>query len=93
MWDDKGLVLPRNMMANWNIKISEYYFNKICELMYKIMKAENEVLHDDETKIQCNKERGRKASTTSYMWVSRSGEREKKQGIILNILQAEVKKQ
>ena len=82
MWDDKGLVLPRNMMSNWNIKISEYYFNKICELMYKIMKAKNEVLHDDETKIQCNKEPGRKASTTSYMWVSRSGEREKKQGII-----------
>ena len=82
MWDDKGLVLPRNMMANWNIKISEYYFSKICELMYKTMKAENEVLHDDETKIQCNKEEGRKASSNSYMWVSRSGEREEKQGII-----------
>ncbi len=82
MWDDRGLVLPRNMMANWNIKISEYYFNKICELMYKTMKAENEVLHDDETKMQCNKEAGRKASSNSYMWVSRSGEKEKKQGII-----------
>ena len=82
MWEDKGLVLPRNMMANWNIKISEYYFSKICELMYKTMKRENEVLHDDETKLQCNKEAGRKASTNSYLWVSRSGEEEKKQGII-----------
>ena len=25
MWDDKGLVLLRNMMANWNIKLTEYY--------------------------------------------------------------------
>ena len=82
MWDDKGLVLPRNMMANWNIKISEYYFSKIYELMYKEMKAENELLHTDETTMQCNKEEGRKASTNSYMWVSRSGELEKKQGII-----------
>lgn len=23
MWDDLGLVLPRNMMANWCIKISQ----------------------------------------------------------------------
>ena len=82
MWDDKGLLLPRNMMSNWNIKISEYYFSKICELMYKTMKRENELLHDDETKIQCNKEAGRKATSNSYMWVSRSGEQEEKQGII-----------
>ena len=33
-------------------------------------------------KLQCNKEAGRKASTNSYLWVSRSGEEEKKQGII-----------
>lgn len=35
MWDDKGLVMPRNMMANWNIKITEYYFNSVYELMSK----------------------------------------------------------
>lgn len=29
MWDDKGLVLPRNMMANWVIKISEYYLESL----------------------------------------------------------------
>ncbi len=82
MWDDRGLVLPRNMMANWNIKISEYYFNYIYNLMNKKLKEESEVLHCDETTIQCNKEPGRKASSNSYMWVLCSGELEKHRGII-----------
>ena len=67
MWDDKGLVLPRNMMANWSIKIDEYYFRRLCELQYKIMKKESELLHYDETTMQCNKEPGRKASSNSYI--------------------------
>lgn len=29
MWDNKGLVLPRNMMANWAIKINEYYLDNL----------------------------------------------------------------
>ena len=82
MWDDKGLVLPRNMMANWNIKISEYYFSYIYNLMHKKIKEESELLHSDETTMQCNKEKGRKASSNSYMWVLRSGELEKRKGII-----------
>ena len=82
MWDDKGLVLPRNMMANWNIKISEYYFVYIYKLMHKKIKEESELLHSDETTMQCNKEEGRKASSNSYMWVLRSGELEKRKGII-----------
>ena len=81
MWDDKGLVLPRNMMANWSIKISEYYFSKLCELQYKIMKEESDLIHYDETTMQCNKEPGKKASSNSYIWVARTGELEKKQGI------------
>ena len=82
MWEDKGLVLPRNMMANWNIKISEYYFSHLYNLMHKKMKEENELMNCDETTMQCNKEEGRKASSNSYMWVVRSGELEKRKGII-----------
>ena len=82
MWDDKGLVLPRNMMANWNIKISEYYFIHIYNLIHKKMKEGSELLHSDETTMQCNKEEGRKASSNSYMWVLRSGGLEKRKGII-----------
>lgn len=82
MWDDKGLILPRNMMANWNIIIKEYYFENLYELMLKQIKENCEVLHCDETTIQCNKEEGKKASSNSYMWVLGSGEREEKKGII-----------
>ena len=82
MWDDKGLVLPRNMMANWNIKLTEYYFTPLYELMLKEIKAKNELLHSDETVMQCNKEAGRKATSNSYMWVLRSGELEKIKGVI-----------
>ena len=84
MWDDKGLVLPRNMMANWNIKISEYYLEHLWCLMLKKLKSENELLHCDETTMQCNKETGRNATTNSYMWVLASGELEKQKGIIFN---------
>lgn len=82
MWDDKGLVLPRNMMANWNIKISEYYLENLWKLMHKKMKEESELLHCDETVMQCNKETGRKATSNSYMWVLSSGELEKQKGVI-----------
>ena len=84
MWEDKGLILPRNMMANWCIKINEYYLNYIYELMLKEIKNSCEVIHVDETVMQCNKEEGRKATSKSYMWVMCSGELEKKKGIIFN---------
>lgn len=80
MWDDKGLVLPRNMMANWIIKINEYYLQGIYNLMLKKMKENNKLLHCDETTMQCNKEKGRNATSNSYMWVLVSGELEKIKG-------------
>ena len=82
VWDDIGLVLPRSMTANWCIKLSEYYLEPIYELMLKKLKEENEVLHGDETTMQCNKEKGKKASSKSYMWVIASGEEEKTKGVI-----------
>lgn len=84
VWDDRGLILPRSMTANWCIKISEYYFEPIYKLMLKKMKEQNEVLHCDETTMQCNKEPGKKASSNSYMWVLTSGELEDKKGVIFN---------
>lgn len=84
IWNDRGLVIPRNMMANWCIKLSEYYFAPIRELMLKELKEQSEVLHSDETTIQCNKEKGRKASSNSYMWVVASGKLEKKKGVVFH---------
>ena len=50
--------------------------------MLKKLKEENEVLHGDETTMQCNKEKDKKASSKSYMWVIASGEEEKTKGVI-----------
>lgn len=83
-WDDKGLVLPRSMTSNWCIKLSEYYLEPIYKLMLKKLKENSELLHCDETTIQCNKEQGKKASSNSYMWVIASGELEKEKGVIFN---------
>lgn len=82
MWDDLGLVLPRNMMANWCIKIKEYYLEPLYQLMLKKMKENCKVLHCDETTIQVNKEEGKKASSNSYMWVLTPGKLEKIKGVI-----------
>lgn len=82
MWDDLGLVLPRNMMANWCIRVSEYYLKPLYDLMLSKLKEESSLLHCDETTVQVNKEVGKKASSNSYMWVLTSGELEKAKGVI-----------
>ena len=88
VWDDRGLILPRNMMANWCIKLCQYYLEPIYNLMLKRLKEENELIHADETTMQCNKELGRKASSNSYMWVLASGELEKKKGVVFKYSQS-----
>ena len=84
VWDDKGLVLPRSMTSNWCIKLSEYYLEPIYNLMLKKLKENSELLHIDETTMQCNNEPGKKASSNSYMWVIASGELEKNKGVIFS---------
>ena len=84
VWDDKGLVLPRSMTSNWCIKLCEYYLKPIYNLMLKKLKENCELLHADETTMQCNNEPGKKASSNSYMWVIASGELEKDKGVIFS---------
>lgn len=81
-WYDKGLLLPRATTAHWCNQISEYYLKSLRNLMHKRILESNELVMADETKIQCNHEKNRKASSDSFMWVLRSGEQEKIQGVI-----------
>ncbi len=67
-----GLILPRASMAHWTIRCSDEWLLPIYELMHKKL-CECEVLHMDETRIQVNKEKNRKPSTNSFMWVMQSG--------------------
>lgn len=81
-WYDLGLALPRGTMASWCNKLTECYLKPIRDLMHTEILAENELVLVDETRIQCNKEKGRAPSTNSFMWVLHSGENEEKRGVI-----------
>lgn len=71
-WYRLGLILPRNNMAHWVIRCSEKWLIPIYNRIHsELMKCD--CLHMDETRIQCNKEEGRKANTNSFMWVILSG--------------------
>ena len=71
-WYRMGLVLPRGNMANWVIRCSEDWMKPIYDRIHtELLKCE--ILHMDETRIQCNKEEGKKASSNSFMWIMRSG--------------------
>ena len=71
-WYRLGLVLPRNNMAHWVIRCSEEWLSPVYDRIHAEL-TKCECLHMDETRIQCNKEEGRKASSDSFMWVIRSG--------------------
>lgn len=77
-WYRLGLILPRGVMANWVIRCSEEWLMPIYDRIHeKLLTLTN--LHMDETRIQCNKEEGRAASSNSFMWVIRSGASEELQ--------------
>lgn len=67
-----GLILPRSNMAHWVIRCSDEWltpiYNRIHEELLKC-----DTIHMDETRIQVNKEEGKKASSQSWMWVIQSG--------------------
>ena len=70
-WFRMGLVLTRADMAYWIIRCSEEWLSPIYHKIHEQLMT-CELLHMDETRIQCNKEENRKASSNSYMWVMRS---------------------
>ena len=78
-WYRLGLVLPRKDMAHWIIRCSQEWFAPVYLRIQEILKT-CKVLHMDETRIQCNKEAGKAASSDSFMWVMRSGACEEIQG-------------
>ncbi|MCB5874473.1 IS66 family transposase [Blautia producta] len=79
-WYRLGLVLTRNNMAHWIIRCSQESLEPVYRRIHDLL-VESEVLHMDETRIQCNKEAGKKASSESFMWVMRSVASEKLQAM------------
>lgn len=67
-----GVELSRQTMANWTMRLSESWLRPLYGLMHDHLRRET-VLHGDETPIQVLKEPGREPTSTSYMWVYRTG--------------------
>lgn len=69
-YQSSDVLISRQNMANWTIKVSEQYFKAYYDEMKKEMMHEK-ILNVDETPFLVTKD-GRKAGSKSYMWVYRS---------------------
>ena len=68
-----GLEISRANMAHWTIRCSDEWLMPVYHRIHQILIQKCEILHMDETRIQVNKESGKKASSDSFMWVLQSG--------------------
>ena len=67
-----GAELKRDMMANWLIRSSVYWLKPLYDKMHKqLLKCS--IIMSDETTWQVNHEKGKKASSKSFIWIHRSG--------------------
>jgi transposase len=67
-----GAELKRDMMANWIIRSTEYWLKPLYEKMHEQL-LKSSIIMSDETTWQVNKEKDKKASSNSYIWIHRSG--------------------
>lgn len=66
-----NVILPKQNMCNWVIGSMKY-----LEPIYNRMKLDllqKKIIQSDETPTQCLNEEGKPATSTSYMWIHRSG--------------------
>lgn len=68
-----GLEISRANMAHWTIRCSDEWLMPVYHRIHQILIQKCGILHMDETRIQVNKESGKKASSDSFMWVLQSG--------------------
>lgn len=75
-----GLAITRQNMANWTIECADRYLAVFYDHLHKYI-YKSPVIHADETPVLVRKD-GREAGSKSYMWVYRTGEKEKKAVIL-----------
>lgn len=71
-FERQGISLSRQTMANWMIQASDRWLKQLYERMREHLLAKD-ILHADETTLQVLHEPDRKAESTSYMWLYRTG--------------------
>lgn len=67
-----GLTLSRQTLANWMIYGSEQWLSLLTDRMRAHLLSKD-ILHADETTLQVLQEPGKSASSSSYMWLYRTG--------------------
>ena len=72
LWKAEGYELSRATMANWIVQCAQKYLSSVYRLIRNRLLSCH-VIHADETEVQVHREKGKKNSTTSYMWVYASG--------------------
>lgn len=76
-----GLVITRQNMANWMIRLGEEYLSVLYDYLHVLL-YDYHVIQADETPVLVNKD-GRSAGSKSYMWVYRSGHMYPEKQIVL----------
>lgn len=76
-----GLLITRQNMANWCIRLAEEYLSMLYDHLHKELYFYH-VIQADETPVLVNHD-GRKAGSKSWMWVYRSGHLYQKRQIVL----------
>ena len=70
-FDRQGLKLSRQTMSNWLLKATENWLQPIYDVLHQPLCREA-VLHGDETTLQVLHEKGKSATSKSYMWLYRT---------------------
>ncbi len=76
-----GLIIPRQNMANWMIRLAEEYFSVLYDELHRQLYTYH-VIQADETTVLVNHD-GRTAGSKSDMWVYRTGFMYKEKPIVL----------
>ena len=70
-WNKMGLPITRKEMTNWHIKVSEYYFKPLYDLLRKQL-LKQAYIHADETSYRVLES----DTTLTYFWTFLSGKQE-----------------
>ena len=70
-FDRQGLKLSRQTMSNWLLKATEDWLQPIYDVLHQRL-CQEKVLHGDETTLQVLHEKGKSATSRSYMWLYRT---------------------
>lgn len=81
MYEQMGIKLTRQTMANWLIKLYDLYFSRILEYMHRKLLG-CEYIQVDETTIQVLNVPKKASTSKSYMWIYVTGRSEKDQFVI-----------